>query len=65
MIAKFKGLADLNAFEFVDIDSHVGTLSDLDGKFFREEAADIAFRMETEKKTNFLSMVWNLMVEQT
>ena len=46
-------------------DSHVGTLSDLDGKFFREEAADIAFRMETEKKTNFLSMVWNLMVEQT
>ena len=46
-------------------DSHVGTLSDLDGKFFREGAADITFRMETEKRTNFLSMVWSLMVEQT
>ena len=35
-------------------DSHVGTLSDLDGKFLIEGAADIAFQMKTQKIANFL-----------
>ena len=35
-------------------DSYVGTLSDLEGNFLIEGAADIAFQMETQKVANFL-----------